>query len=160
MPARTKSAAPGRPSVAPYLIVKGAAAAIEFYQKAFGAVSAIPPIVHANGHVGHAELKIGNSLIMLADEFPAMDARGPAGYGGSPVSLHLYVEDVDKVARQITDAGGTVKRSVQDMFYGDRMGTFIDPFGHTCHVATHVEDVPHAELQRRAEAAMRESGHT
>ena len=155
MPAKAKSAAPGRRSVTPYMIVKGAAKAIEFYKKAFGAVDAIAPIVHANGHIGHAELRIGDSLIMLADEFPDMDIRGPDSFGGSPISLHLYVDDVDKVARQVVAAGGTVKRPVENQFYGDRMGTFADPFGHTWHVATHLEDVAPEELQRRAEEAMK-----
>jgi PhnB protein len=160
MPAKVKSVPAGRRAVSPYLIVKGAAAAIEFYKQAFGAVPLMAPIVHSNGRVSHAELKIGDSSIMLADEFPDMDARGPASYGGSPVSLHLYVDDVDKVARQVAAAGGAIKRPVQDMFYGDRMGTFTDPFGHTWHVATHIEDVEPKELLKRAEAAMKQfTGH-
>jgi PhnB protein len=158
MPTKVKSVPAGRRAVSPYLIVKGAAEAIEFYKKAFGAVPLTAPIVHSNGHIGHAELKVGDSSIMLADEFPDMNARGPASYGGSPVSLHLYVDDVDKVARQVAAAGGTVKHPVKDMFYGDRMGTFTDPFGHTWHVATHVEDVDLKELQKRAEAAMQQFG--
>ncbi len=155
MAAKVKSVAPGRRSVTPYLIVKGAAEAIEFYKKAFGAVPTMEPIAAPGGRIGHAELKIGDSLIMLADEFPEMDARGPASHNGSPVSLHLYVDEVDKVARQVTDAGGKVKRPVQDQFYGDRTGTFTDPFGHTWHIATHIEDVPPDELRRRAAAAMK-----
>ena len=156
MKARTKSVAAGRRSVTPYLIVKGAAEAIEFYKKAFGAVPSMEPLIHSDGRVGHAELKIGDSGIMLADEFPEMDAHGPASNGGSPVSLHLYVDDVDKTARRVTDAGGTVKRPVQDQFYGDRTGTFVDPFGHVWHVATHIEDVEPAELKRRAAEAMKQ----
>ena len=128
------------------------------YKTAFGAVPAMEPIVHSNGHIGHAELKIGDSLIMLADEFPDMGSRGPASYGGSPVGLHLYVEDVDKVARQIVAAGGTIKRPVENQFYGDRTGTFTDPFGHTWHVATHVENIEPKELQRRADEAMKKFG--
>lgn len=155
MPAKVKPVPPGHRAVSPYLIVNGAAKAIEFYKQAFGAVPAMPPIIHANGHVGHAELKIGDSIIMLADEFPDMDIRGPSSYGGSPVSLHLYVDDVDTIARQVVAAGGTVKRPVENQFYGDRMGSFTDPFGHTWHIATHVEDVDSKELQRRAEAAMK-----
>jgi PhnB protein len=140
------------------MIVKGAAKAIEFYQKAFGAVPAMVPIVHANGHIGHAELRIGDSLIMLADEFPDMGVRGPDSFGGSPVSLHLYVDDVDKMARQVVAAGGTLKRPVENQFYGDRTGTFTDPFGHTWHIATHLEDIAPEELQRRAEEAMKKRG--
>ena len=155
MKARAKSVAPGRRSLTPYLIVKGAVEAIEFYKKAFGAVPTMEPLMHPDGRVGHAELKIGDSGIMLADEFPEMDARGPASHGGSPVSLHLYVDDVDKTARQVTAAGGAVKRPVQDQFYGDRTGTFTDPFGHIWHVATHVEDVEPEELKRRAAEAMK-----
>jgi PhnB protein len=155
MPAKVKPIPAGHHAVTPYLIVKGATQAIEFYKQAFGAVPAMPPIVHANGQVGHAELKIGDSIIMLADEFPDRNIRGPASYGGSPVSLHLYVDDVDKVARQVIAAGGTVRRPVEHQFYGDRMGSFTDPFGHTWHVATHVEDVDPKELQKRADEAMK-----
>jgi PhnB protein len=155
MPAKVKPIPAGHRAVTPYLIVKGAARAIEFYKQAFGAVPAMPPIVHANGHIGHAELKIGDGLIMLADEFPDMNVRGPESHGGSPVSLHLYVDDVDKVARQFTAAGGTVKRPVEQQFYGDRTGSFTDPFGHSWQIATHVEDVDPKELQRRAEDAMK-----
>jgi PhnB protein len=158
MPAKVKPIPAGHHAVTPYLIVKGAQQAIEFYQKAFGAKPVMPPMVHANGRIGHAELKIGDSVIMLADEFADMDVRGPQSYGGSPVNLHLYVDDVDKVASQVVAAGGTVKRPVENQFYGDRMGTFIDPFGHTWHVATHVEDVAPKELQKRAEEAMKKFG--
>jgi PhnB protein len=114
------------------------------------------PLMHPDGRVGHAELKIGDSLIMLADEFPEMDARGPETVGGSPVSLHLYVEDVDKTAIQLTSAGGKIKRPVRDQFYGDRTGSFVDPFGHIWHVATHIEDVSPQELRRRAAEAMKQ----
>jgi PhnB protein len=160
MPAKVKSIPPGHHAVTPYLIVNGAAQAIEFYKKAFGAVPTMAPIVHPDGRVGHAELKIGDSIIMLADEFTAMDIRGPASYGGSPVSLHLYVDEVDKVARQIVAAGGTVSRPVENQFYGDRMGTFTDPFGHTWHVATRVEDIEPTELRRRAAEAGKKFGGT
>jgi len=156
MATKAKTVAHARRSVTPYMIVKGATEAMEFYKNAFGATTSMEPLIHPDGRVGHAEMKIGDSLIMLADEFPEMDAKGPASHGGSPVSLHLYVDDVDKVAHQITTAGGKIKRPVQNMFYGDRTGTFTDPFGHTWHVATHIEDVPHDELKRRAAEAMKE----
>ena len=104
------------------------------------------------GKVGHAEIKIGDSHIMLADEAPEMDARSPKHYGGSPVSLLLYVEDVDKVFDQAVAAGGTATRPVTDMFYGDRSGTVKDPFGHSWHVSTHKEDVPPDEMKKRMEA--------
>jgi PhnB protein len=155
MPAKVKHIPSGHHSVTPYLIVKGATEAIEFYKTAFGAVTAMPPMIGPNGRVGHAELKIGNSIVMLADEFPDMNVRGPESYGGSPVCLHLYVDDVDKVARQVVAAGGKVKSPVENQFYGDRMGTFTDPYGHTWNVATHVEDVEPKELKRRADEAMK-----
>ncbi len=104
------------------------------------------------GH--HAEVRIGDTVVMLADVHPDFDAHGPAHYGGSPISLHMYVEDVDAVARQAIAAGAKVKRPVADQFYGDRLGTFEDPFGHTWHISTHIEDVSGAELDRRAKAAM------
>ena len=156
MKTKVKSVAPGRHSVTPYLIVKGAVEAMEFYKTAFGAVPSMEPLMHPDGRVGHAEMTIGDSVIMLADEFPEMDAKAPTTFGGSPVSLHLYVDDVDKVAKQVTTAGGKVKRPVQDQFYGDRSGTFTDPFGHTWHVATHMEDITPAELRRRAAEAMKQ----
>jgi len=136
MPASPNKVPPGHHSVTPYLIVNGAAKAIEFYTKAFGAAKLMEPIMHADGRVGHVELKVGDSVIMLADEFPEMDVRGPESHGGSPVTLHLYVENVDDAARQFVTAGGSVKRPVADQFYGDRTGTFVDPFGHTWHIAT------------------------
>ena len=152
----TKSPIPeGYRTATPYLIVKGAAEAIEFYKHAFGATEMLR-MADPQGRVGHAEIRIGDSVIMLADEFPEMDAKAPTTFGGSPVSLHLYVDDVDKVAKQVTTAGGKVKRPVQDQFYGDRSGTFTDPFGHTWHVATHMEDITPAELRRRAAEAMKQ----
>src|SRR4051794_7434224 len=156
MNAKVKPIPAGHNSLTPYLIVKGAADAIEFYKRAFGAVTTMEPLMHPDGRVGHAELKIGDSLIMLADEFPEMDARGPETVGGSPVSLHLYVEDVDKTAIQLTSAGGKIKRPVRDQFYGDRTGSFVDPFGHIWHVATHIEDVSPQEISRRAAEAMKQ----
>lgn len=143
----------GYHTVTPYLMIKGAARAIEFYKKAFGAKE-LYRIDAPGGKVGHAEIKIGDSTIMLADEFPDMDARGPEAYGGSPVALLLYVEDADKVYNQAVDAGAKVKQAIKDQFYGDRSGSVTDPFGHVWHVSTHKEDIPPAELQQRAQAAM------
>jgi len=143
----------GHNRVSPYLIVDGAGRALDFYKKAFGAVELFRHTA-PTGKIGHAEVRIGDTVVMLADVHPDSDAHGPAHYGGSPISLHMYVEDVDAVARQAIAAGAKVKRPVADQFYGDRLGTFEDPFGHTWHVSTHIEDVSGAELDRRAKAAM------
>jgi PhnB protein len=107
--------------------------------------------------IGHAEIEIGDSRIMLADEAPAHDAKGPVTFGGSPVSLHLYVPDADAVIARAAAAGATIKAQPENQFYGDRMGTLLDPFGHTWHVATHIEDVTAEEIERRI-AAMLNSG--
>ena len=142
----------GYHSVTPYLIVRGGAAAIEFYKKAFGAVELFL-FPSPDGKIGHAEIKIGDSPIMLADEYPDMGYNGPQSLGGSPVSLMIYVEDVDTVFNQAVEAGATVKEALQDKFYGDRIGTVTDPFGHRWHLATHKEDVSMEEMERRAKAA-------
>jgi PhnB protein len=147
-----KTTPEGYHSVTPYLIVRGGADAIEFYKKAFGAVELFR-MPSPDGKIGHAEIKVGDSPIMLADEFPDMGYKGPQSIGGSPVSLMIYVDDVDTVFNQAVDAGATVKEALQDKFYGDRMGTVIDPFGHRWHLATHKEDVSPEEMQRRAQAA-------
>jgi PhnB protein len=147
----------GHHTVTPYLIVGDAAGALAFYKKAFGAEE-LMRVAAPNGKIGHAEIRIGDSVIMLADEHPDMNARGPHAFGGSPVSIHLYVEDVDAVARQAIAAGATVIRAVQDQFYGDRSGSFTDPFGHSWHVATHKEDLTPAELDKRVKAAMAQHG--
>ena len=143
----------GYHSLTPYLIVNDAAGAIAFYKEAFDA-SEVMRMPAPGGRVGHAELKIGDSRIMLADEFPDMGARGPKAFGGTPVSLHLYVEDVDAVMKRALAAGAKEVRPVKDQFYGDRMGSVTDPFGHAWHISTHKEDVPADELKRRAEKAM------
>jgi PhnB protein len=145
----------GYHSVTPYLAVDDAAGAIAFYKKAFGAVE-VMRMPAPGGKVGHAEVEIGGSRIMLADEYPDMDFRSPKAFGGSPVSLHLYVEDVDAVARQAVAAGAKELRPVKDQFYGDRTGSFKDPFGHVWHLATHKEDLSPDEL--RAAAAMANKG--
>jgi len=141
----------------PYLIVDGAAAAIEFYKKAFAATERMRHVA-PDGKVGHAELLFGDSLVMLADEFPDHGAHAPGKYGGSPVTLHLYVEDVDAVAARALAAGAKEIRAVRNQFYGDRSGSFADPFGHVWHIATHVEDVSPEEVARRAAAAVQEQG--
>jgi PhnB protein len=139
----------GYHSVTPYLYVKGAARAIEFYKRAFSAVERMR-INQPDGRVGHAEIQIGDSIIMLADEFPEMDARSPQSLGGSPVSIHLYVEDADAVLGQAVAAGAEVKRPMGDQFYGDRLGGIEDPFGHTWWISTHKEDLSPEEIERRA----------
>jgi PhnB protein len=141
----------GYPVVTPYLIIDGAAAAIDFYTSIFGATERMR-LAMPGGKVGHAELLIGGSLLMLADEFPQMDAHGPGKFGGSPVSLHFYVEDVDAVVARAVAAGAKLQQPVETKFYGDRSGTLIDPWGHHWHVATHVEDVSPAEMDRRRTA--------
>ncbi|HXT62820.1 MAG TPA: VOC family protein [Pyrinomonadaceae bacterium] len=142
----------GYHSVTPYLIVRGGVDAIDFYKKAFGAVELFR-LQSPDGKVGHAEIKIGDSPIMLADEYPDMGYHGPQSIGGSPVSLMIYVEDVDAVFARAVEAGAEIKEALQDKFYGDRMGTVTDPFGHVWHLATHKEDVPMEEMERRAKAA-------
>lgn len=141
----------GYHSVTPYLIVKGAAKAIDYYKKAFGATE-IMRMPGPNGSVAHAEIKIGDSHIMLADEHPQGPYRGPEAFGGSPVSLMVYVEDVDKTFKQAISNGGKETRAVQDQFYGDRSGNLVDPFGHIWTISTHKEDVSAAEMQRRMSA--------
>jgi len=153
----TKSVPEGYHAATPYLIVKGAAEAIEFYKRAFGATELLR-MADPQGRVGHAEIKIGDSVIMLADAHPAMGYRGPRSLGGSSVSILLYLEDVDTVFERAVKTGARALRAVANQFYGDRSGTLEDPFGHVWTVATHVEDVPPEEMQRRAGAAMRSAG--
>jgi len=147
----------GYHAITAYLCVKGAAEAIDFYKSAFGAKE-IMRMPGPGGSVGHAELEIGGSRFMLADEFPQMGFQGPRAFGGTPVHLHLYVDDVDATLERATEAGATLRRPAADQFYGDRAGSVEDPFGHSWHVATHVEDVPPDELKRRAEAMGKEHG--
>jgi PhnB protein len=141
----------GYSSVTPYIIVAGAAKAIEFYKSVFGATERMR-LGGPDGKIGHAELEIGDSLIMLADEHPEMGALAPPTVGGTPVGLHVYVADVDAVAAKAVAAGATLKRPVENQFYGDRLGSLIDPFGHLWHISTHVEDVSPDEIARRAAA--------
>ena len=150
----TKAIPEGYRTATPYLVIKGAADAIEFYKRAFGATEMLR-MADPQGRVGHAELKIGDSVIMLADEHPNMGYRGPRSLGGSSVSILLYLEDVDAVFERAVKAGAKALRPVTNQFYGDRSGTLEDPFGHIWTIATHVEDVPPEELKRRAAAAMK-----
>lgn len=152
----TKPIPDGYNTATPYLIVKGAAEAIEFYKRAFGATE-VMRMTDPQGRVGHAEIRIGDSVIMLADEHPAMGYRGPRSLGGSSVSILLYLPEVDAVFERAIKAGARSQRAVQDQFYGDRSGTLEDPFGHVWTIATHVEDVPAEEMRRRAEAYMKSS---
>ncbi len=141
------------PRVTPYLSVDGAADAIDFYCSILGATERVR-MGGPDGKIGHAELEIGGSMIMLADEFPEMGAPTPKALGGSPVTMMVYVKDVDDVFRRATAAGATEISPVQDQFYGDRSGQFEDPFGHRWNVASHVEDVSPQEMEKRAAEAM------
>jgi PhnB protein len=146
----------GYRSLTPYLIVDGAARAIAWYADAFGARE-VMRLAAPGGKIGHAEIDIGDSRIMLADENPVVGAKAPAAFGGSPISLHLYVADVDAAVARAANAGATVKNKPEDKFYGDRMGSVLDPFGHTWHLATHIEDVSHDEIERRMAAVSGQS---
>lgn len=146
----------GYHTATPYLIVKGAADAIEFYKNVFGAAE-LMRVPGPGGSVMHAEIKIGDSIIMLADEFPEMDALSPKTIGGSPVILMLYLPNVDEVFQRAIAAGAKELRPLQNQFYGDRSGTVEDPFGHKWTISTHVEDVSPEELERRL-AAMKPHG--
>ena len=143
----------GYPQVTPYLCVDGAKAAIEFYSRVLGARERMH-MPGPDGKIGHAELELGESLIMLSDEFPEMGVRSPKAVGGTPVMISVYVEDADAVVDAAVAAGATALRPVEDQFYGDRTGQFEDPFGHRWSIATHVEDVPPEEMEKRAAAAM------
>ncbi|HZV33808.1 MAG TPA: VOC family protein [Verrucomicrobiae bacterium] len=157
--AKTKAASETKPqpipagyhSITPYLILKGAAQGIEFYKKAFGATECMR-MPGPDGRIGHAELKFGDSVVMMADESPEMNAKSPQSLGGTPVSILLYVTDVDATVKKAVAAGAQLTRPVENKFYGDRMGTLTDPYGHIWHVATHVEDVPMEEMRKRAAA--------
>lgn len=136
------------PRVMPYLHINGARAAIDFYSSVLGAKERMS-MPGPEGKVGHAELNIGESVIMLADEFPDMGARGPKSVGGTPVTIHVYVEDVDATMDRAVKSGATVLRPVEDKFYGDRGGEFEDPFGHHWSIATHIEDLTPEQMQER-----------
>jgi (E)-2-((N-methylformamido)methylene)succinate hydrolase len=146
----------GYPRLTPYLVVDGAAKALDFYARVFGATEQMR-MPGPGGKIGHAEIRLGDSVVMLADEHPEMGIRAPRAFGGTPVSLMLYVEDVDATVKRALAAGAKLLRPVEDKFYGDRSGTIEDPFGHHWHVSTHVEDVPPEELARRAAALAKPS---
>ncbi len=154
MAGKVKSIPAGYHTATPCLTVNGAARAIEFYKRAFGATE-LMRFAHGD-KIGHAEIQIGDSKIMLSDEFPEMGARSPQSIGGSPTAVYLYVDNVDAVTDRALTAGAKEVRPVEDKFYGDRSGTLTDPFGHTWHIATHKEDVPEGELKKRAEAFMKQ----
>lgn len=141
----------GYEGVTPYLIVDNGAEALEFYKTVFGATELLR-VPGPGGKIGHAEVKIGNSVVMLADEHPDMGFRAPKTYGGTPVSLMFYTEDVDSIFKKAVAAGSRELRAVADQFYGDRSGTLTDPFGHVWTIATHKEDLTAEEIQRRMEA--------
>lgn len=141
----------GYRSITPYLVMADAAAAIDYYKKVFGATELMR--MPMGNRIGHAELKIGDSVVMLSDEWPDMGIVGPKARGGTSVSLMLYTEDVDAVFDRAVKAGATAERPVKNEFYGDRAGTLLDPFGHRWTIATHVEDVSPEEMERRMAAA-------
>ncbi len=148
----------GYRTVTPYLVVNNGAAALDFYKRAFGAKVTVR-MDAPNGKIGHAELKFGDSMVMLADEMPGMSTRSPQSLGGSTGGIFLYVENVDSAFQQATSAGAEVVMPPADMFWGDRYGQLRDPFGHLWSMATHKEDVAPEEMKKRMEAAM-SKGHT
>jgi PhnB protein len=155
MASQTRQIPEGFHTVTPYLVVHDAAGAIDFYKQAFGAEELFrlegPP-----GKIGHAEIKIGDSIIMLADEMESGNCRSPQSLGGTPVNILLYVKDVDQIFNQAVSAGAKVDMPLEDMFWGDRYGQVTDPFGHSWALATHKEDIPSEELQKRAQTAFAE----
>ena len=148
----------GYHTVTPYIAVDGAADAIEYYKQAFGAQERLR-MNGPDGSIAHVELEIGDSVVMLSDPFPQSTVTPPLSLGGTSASIFLYVEDVDAVIKQAVDAGAKVEMEPQDMFWGDRFGTVVDPFGHTWSVATHVEDVSPEEMAERGKAAMAAMGN-
>ncbi len=144
----------GYHSVTPYLVVKGASRALDFYKQAFGATELLR-MDGPDGTIGHAEIKIGDSPVMLADEHPQMGFRSPQTLGGAGVSLMIYVENVDEVFPRALAAGAKELRAVQNQFYGDRSGTLEDPFGHVWTISTHVEDIPEDEMLRRSQELLK-----
>ena len=152
MAKRVEAIPDGYHTVTPYLMVRGADRAIEFYKRAFGAEALMRRPGTDGKSIMHAEIKIGDSRIFLSDEFPEMGCRSPQSLGGTASSLHLYVEDVNAAFKRAVSAGAQVKMPVADMFWGDRFGRLIDPFGHEWGMATHKEDLTPAEIGKRAEA--------
>jgi PhnB protein len=154
MSAKVKPIPEGHHTVTPYLFVRDGAKALEFYAKAFNARECVR-MPGPGGMIMHAEMKIGDSVIMLADENPQIGNKSPQSLGGTSVLIALYVEDVDKAFAQAISAGGKAMRPVNDQFYGDRAGSLVDPFGHLWHLATHIEDVAPEEMERRAAECMK-----
>ncbi len=146
--ANVKPIPDGYHSITPYLHIHGAARALDFYKQAFGARELVR-LAGADGKIGHAEIMIGDSIVMLADEVPEMGIHSPSSLKGTSVSIVLYVEDVDKVVARAIKAGATIRRPLEDKFYGDRSATLADPFGHEWTVSTHLEDVEPEEFKRR-----------
>ena len=155
-PGKVKPVPQGYRTATPYLIIDGAAKALDFYKRIFGAVEKMR-MPSPGGKVGHAEITIGDSIIMLADEHPEIGARSPRAFGGSGVGIMLYVDDVDVTVKNAVAEGAKLVQKVEDKFYGDRTGTIEDPFGHTWHVGTHKEDVSEYEMKRRM-ASMAKAG--
>ena len=143
----------GYNTVSPYLAVDDAEKAIEYYKKAFGAEETVR-MNAPDGRIGHAELKIGDSHLMLSDPFPQSSTKPPTELGGTSVSIFMYVEDVDAVVQKAVDQGATVTMEVEDQFWGDRFGSITDPFGHNWSIATHIEDLTPEEIEERGKAAM------
>jgi PhnB protein len=156
-PRRVRPVPAGYHTATPYLTVKGAADAIDFYTRAFGAKE-IMRMAAPGGVLGHAEIRIGDSVVMLSDAFPQSSTRPPAELGGTTGYVFLYVPDVDRVFARAVAAGARVTMPLADMFWGDRFGTLLDPFGHAWGLATHKEDVPPREMAKRAQAAMAQMG--
>ena len=154
-PTRVSHVPKGFHTATPHVIVRGCDRAIRFYKKVFGATERMR-MDAPGGMIGHAEITVGSSVIMLADESPDMGFRGPKTFGGTPVSLMLYVPNVDEVFKRAVDAGAKQLRPVENQFYGDRMGTLEDPFGHVWSIGTHVEDVAPEEMSRRAQEKMKQ----
>ena len=151
MPSQVKPIPEGQEAAIPYLCCRDAAGAIDFYKRAFGAVELLR-MPAPGDKVGHAEIAIGRARIMIADEAPEMDFRSPQTIGGSPMLIHMYVEDVDAVVKRAVAAGARIARPVEDQFYGDRGGKLVDPYGHSWFIATHKEDVSPEEMKKRAAA--------
>jgi PhnB protein len=144
-----------QPALTPYMTIKGAADAIEFYKKAFGAVETMR-LQEPSGRIGHAELMISGAPIMLSDEYPELDALGPQSRGGSTVGIHLYVENVDEVVARAVAEGATSVRPVKDEFYGDRSGKLVDPFGHVWYVSTRKQELSAEEVTKRYDDLMKQ----
>ena len=152
MSRKVKPIPDGYQAITPYLIIRGAARALDFYSRALGATERMR-LEMPGGKIGHAEIELGGSVVMLADEFPEMDFRSPEAFGGSPVTVHFYVPDVDAVVARAVANGARLARPLKNQFYGDRSGTIVDPFGHTWNFATHIEDLTPEEISRRAAQA-------